>query len=63
MCYSFKFVTILFFEFKNIQSYYKTIYSTYYLHSKVETNNESGIVDLLKSIYSTVTSNIQKSLG
>ena len=59
----FRFVTTLVLEFKKIQSDDKTLYSTLYLNSKTETIiNESDIDDVLKSFYSTVIPNIQKSL-
>ena len=39
----------------------KTKYDTFYLHSNTETIiNESDINDTFESIYTTVTSNIQK---
>ena len=42
----------------------KTKYSTFYSHSKAETIiNESDIDDVFKSIYTTIISKIQKSLG
>ena len=47
-----------------MQSDDKALYSTFYSNLKEETIiNESGIYDVLESIYSTVISNIQKSLG
>ena len=58
----FKFVATL--EFKKIQSDDKTLYSTFYSTSKAETIiNESDTDDVFESICSTITSNIQKSLG
>ena len=47
-----------------MQSNDKTIYSTVYLNSKAETViSKSNIDDVFASIYSTIISNIQKSLG
>ena len=60
----FKFVTTLFWVFKKIESEDKIKYDTFYSHSKVETIiKESDIDDVFKSIYTTVLSNIQNSLG
>ena len=60
----FQFITTLVLEFKKIQSDDKILYSTFYLHSKPEVIiNESDIGDVFKPFYSTVKSNIQKSLG
>ena len=61
----FKFVTTLPLVLKKIESEGKTKYDTFYLHSKAETIiNESDIDDnVFKSIYTTVISNIPKSLG
>ena len=60
----FQFITTLVLEFKKIQSDDKILYSTFYLHSKPEAIiNESDIGDVFKPFYSTVKSNIQKSLG
>ena len=43
---------------------YETLYSTFYLNSKAETIiNNSDIDYVFKSFYSTIISNIQKSLG
>ena len=54
-------MTTLVLVFKKIESENKTKYDTFYSNSKAEIIiNES---DVLKSIYTTVTSNIQKSLG
>ena len=42
----------------------KTIYNTLYSNSKIETiNKENDIDDVFESVYSTVRSNMQKSLG
>ena len=58
----FKFLTTL--EFKKIESDDKAIYSPFYSNSKAETViNESDINDVLESIYGTIISSIQKSLG
>ena len=60
---AFQFVTTLFLEFENIESDDKTKYDTYYSQSKAETIiNESDIDDIFESIYTTILSNIQKSL-
>ena len=50
--------------FKKIESDNKTNYPTFYSNSKVEIIiNGSDIDDVLESVYTTVISNIQKSLG
>ena len=50
--------------FKKIECRCKKKYHTFYWHSKVEIIiNESGIDGVLKSIYTTIVSNIQKSLA
>ena len=50
--------------FKKIASEYKTKYEAFYSHTKAETIiNESDIDNVFKSIYTTIISNIQKSLG
>ena len=60
----FKFVTILVLLFKNIEGKGKSKYDTFHSQLKAETIiNESDIDDVLKSIYATVISNMQKSLG
>ena len=60
---AFQFVTTLFLEFENIEKDDKTKYDTYYSQSKAETIiNESDIDDIFESIYTTILSNIQKSL-
>ena len=49
---------------KNIESENKTKHDIFYLHSKAETIIHKGdIDDVFKSIYTTIISNIQKSLG
>ena len=59
----FKFATTLVLVFKKIESEEKTKYDTFYSHSKAERIiNETTTDDVLKSIYTTVISNIQKSL-
>ena len=51
-------------EFKKIKSVEKTKYGTLYLTSKTETIiNESDVDDVFKSIYTTIITNIKKSLG
>ena len=60
----FKFVKTLVLEIEKIQSDDKTLYSNFYLNSKGETIiNENDIDDLFESIYSTIISNTQTSLG
>ena len=60
----FKLITTLVLEFKKLDSNDKTQYSTFHLHSKAGTIiNESNIEDVFESVYSTVISNMQKSLG
>ena len=59
----FKLKKTLVLEFMKIKSDNETKYSSLHLSSMVENIiNESDINDLFKSIYSTVLSNIQKSL-
>ena len=49
--------------FKMLESDDKTKYDTFYSHSKAEIIiNDSDIDDVFKSVYTTVISNIQKSL-
>ena len=60
----FKFVTTLVLVFKKIESEGKTKYGTFYSNSKAEIIiNESDIDDIFESVYTTIISNIQKSLG
>ena len=60
----FKFVTTLVLNFKNIKSEDRTKYDNFYSSSKAEIIiNESDIGDRLESIYSTIISNVQNSLG
>ena len=57
----FKFVTTL---VKKIRSDDKTKYDTFYSHSKVEVViKESDIDHVFESTYTTIKSNISKSLG
>ena len=50
--------------FKKIESEDKTKYDTFYSNSKAEVIiNESDIYDVFQSVYTTVITNIQKSLG
>ena len=59
----FIFVTKLVLEFKKIESDNETKYRTFYLNSKAEAiMNESYIDYVFESIFSTIVSNIQKSL-
>ena len=49
---------------KKIESENKTKHDIFYSHSKAETIiHKSDIDDVFKSIYTTIISNIQKSLG
>ena len=49
---------------KKIESEEKTKYDTFYSNSKAEiTIDESDIEDVFESIYTTIISNMQKSLG
>ena len=60
----FKFVTILVLELKKIESEDKIKYDIFYSRSKAETIiNESDTDDVVESIFTTIISNIQKSLG
>ena len=60
----FKFVTALVLEFKMIETGDKTKYDNFYLNSKAKTIiNESDIDDVFESIYTTIISSIQRSLG
>ena len=59
-----KFVATLVLMFTMVQSNDKILYSTFYLRSRAETiTNEGDIGDVFESIYITIISNIQKSLG
>ena len=50
--------------FKNIESEDKTKYDNFYSSSKTEIIiNESGSGNVFKSLYTTIITNIQKSLG
>ena len=50
--------------FKKIKVEDKTKYDNFYSSSKAKIIiNESGIDDMLQSIYTTIITNIQKSLG
>ena len=60
----FKFVVTLLLDVTKIRNNDVTKYNTFYSNSKVETIiNESNIDDAFESIYSTIISNIQISLG
>ena len=60
----FKFVTTLFLEFKKIENGDEAKFTTFYFNLKAEKIiNESDIDDLFGSIYTAITSNIQKYLG
>ena len=57
-------MTTLVLVFKKIESKDETKYCTFYSNSNVETIiNEKDIDDVFESIYTTIISNIQKSLG
>ena len=57
----FKFMTTLVLKFWKIRRWWR---NKIYLNSKAEVNfNESDIDDVFESIYSTIISNIKKSLG
>ena len=57
-------MTILVLEFKKIKNDSKPLYNTFYLNPKAETTINGGdIDDVFESIYSTIISNIPKSLG
>ena len=59
-----KFVTTLVLVFKKIESEDKTKYVNFYLSSKAEIIiNESDIDDVFQSIYTTIITSRQKSLG
>ena len=59
-----KFMTTLVLVFKKIESEDKTKYDPFYSNSKVEIIiEESDIDNVVESIYTTIISNIQKSLG
>ena len=59
----FKFVTTLVLAFKKIESKDKTKYHNFYSSSKAEIKAGSEIENVFKSIYTTITAKIQKSLG
>ena len=60
----FKYVTALVLVFKKTECEDRTKYDTFCLHSKGETIiNENDIHDVFQSIYTTIISNLQKSLG
>ena len=60
----FKFVATVVLVFKTTESEDKTTYDTFYSSLKVEIIiNKSDIDDLFQSIYTTIISNIQISLG
>ena len=58
-----KFVMTSVLEFRKIERDDETKYSSLYLSSKAETViNDSDVDDVFASVYSTIMSNIQKSL-
>ena len=61
---SFKFVATLDLVFEKIESEDKTKFDNFYSSSKAEVIiNESDIDDVFQSIYTTIITNIQESLG
>ena len=57
-------MTTLVLVFKNIESEDKTKYDNFYSSSKAEIIiNENDVDDVLQSIYTPITTKIQKSLG
>ena len=60
----FKFRITLVLVFKKIESKHKTKYDNFYSSTEAEVIiNKNDIGDVFESIYSTIVSNIQKSLG
>ena len=59
----FTFVTTLVLEFMKIEGDDETTYSTFYSNLKAETFNNESDIDVFESIYITIISNIQNSLG
>ena len=60
----FKFVTTLVLVFEKMESEDKTKFDHFYLSSKVEIIiNESDFDDVFQLIYTTIITNVQKSLG
>ena len=60
----FKFVTTLVLVFKKIETKNKTKYDDFYSNTKAEIIiNESDIDDVFQSVYTTIITNIKKSLG
>ena len=59
----FKFVLTLALVFKKTESEDKTKYDTFYSHSKAEKIIIEIDIDVFESIYTTITSNMLKSLG
>ena len=49
--------------FKKIESEDKAKYDSFYSSSTAEIINKSGIDNVLKSVYTAITTSIQKSLG
>ena len=56
-------MTTLVLVFKKIESEDKTKYYTFYSNSKAEIIINENDIDVFESIYTTIISNIQKSLG
>ena len=60
----FKFVATLVLVFKKIETKNKTKYDDFYSSTKAEIIiNESDIDDVFQSVYTTIITNIKKSLG
>ena len=58
-----KFMTTLALEFKQIENNHKVKYDIFYLNSKAETIiNQNDIDGVFESVYTTIISNIQKSI-
>ena len=58
-----KFMTTLALEFKQIENNHKAKYDIFYLNSKAETIiNQNDIDGVFESVYTTIISNIQKSI-
>ena len=57
-------MTTIVLVFKKIESDDKSMYDSFYSNSKAEIIiSENDIDDVFQSVYTTITSNVQKSLG
>ena len=56
-------MTTLVLRFKKIEREDKTKYGNFYLSSKTEIIINESDIDVFQSIYTTIITNIQKSLG